>query len=170
MQVSDAGSPPDQAGSGDNQPLPPRCGPLCGAVATSQSVPGNRCRCEQGRTPKQANPTRAYGSVRTAFAISRRLAGARPTKPPTFAISGRHALAGWEVQPPLWLESPADPDGSTIPERIPYALESPQRLAVDAGVVNQAGAVSDRMSMRQPVSRAASRAFWPSRPMASESW
>ena len=32
-----------------------------------------------------------------------------------------------------------------------------------------AGAVSDRMSMRQPVSRAASRAFWPSRPIASDS-
>lgn len=31
-------------------------------------------------------------------------------------------------------------------------------------------AVSDRMSIRQPVSRAARRAFWPSRPMASESW
>jgi hypothetical protein len=26
------------------------------------------------------------------------------------------------------------------------------------------------MSMRHPVSRAASRAFWPSRPIASESW
>jgi hypothetical protein len=32
-----------------------------------------------------------------------------------------------------------------------------------------APAVSLRMSMRQPVSRAASRAFWPSRPIASES-
>ena len=29
---------------------------------------------------------------------------------------------------------------------------------------------SGRMSMRHPVSRAASRAFWPSRPIASESW
>ena len=32
------------------------------------------------------------------------------------------------------------------------------------------GAVSERMSMRQPVSRAAKRAFWPSRPMASDNW
>ena len=31
-------------------------------------------------------------------------------------------------------------------------------------------AASERMSMRQPVSRAASRAFWPSLPIASESW
>ncbi len=30
--------------------------------------------------------------------------------------------------------------------------------------------VSERMSIRQPVSRAASRAFCPSRPMASDSW
>ena len=29
---------------------------------------------------------------------------------------------------------------------------------------------SGRMSIRQPVSRAASRAFWPSLPMASDSW
>jgi len=29
---------------------------------------------------------------------------------------------------------------------------------------------SDLMSMRQPVSRAASRAFWPSFPIASDSW
>ena len=32
------------------------------------------------------------------------------------------------------------------------------------------GASSERMSMRQPVSRAARRAFWPSLPIASESW
>ena len=33
-----------------------------------------------------------------------------------------------------------------------------------------AGAASDRISMRQPVRRAARRAFWPSRPMARDSW
>jgi hypothetical protein len=42
-------------------------------------------------------------------------------------------------------------------------------LEVTAARVNQPGAVSGRMSIRQPVSRAASRAFWPSRPMASDS-
>ncbi len=31
-------------------------------------------------------------------------------------------------------------------------------------------AASDRMSIFQPVSRAASRAFWPSLPMASDNW
>ena len=34
----------------------------------------------------------------------------------------------------------------------------------------QASAVSGRMSMRQPVRRAASRAFCPSRPIASDNW
>ena len=40
-----------------------------------------------------------------------------------------------------------------------------------AGAVSVASSsASEWMSMRQPVSRAASRAFWPSRPIASESW
>jgi hypothetical protein len=39
-----------------------------------------------------------------------------------------------------------------------------------AGSGAAAGAVSDTMSIFQPVSRAASRAFWPSLPIASESW
>jgi hypothetical protein len=34
---------------------------------------------------------------------------------------------------------------------------------------DHSGAVSERMSIRQPVRRAASRAFWPSRPMARDS-
>jgi hypothetical protein len=47
--------------------------------------------------------------------------------------------------------------------------------AVSAAEVRGAGAdaptaPSERMSIRQPVSRAASRAFWPSLPMASDSW
>jgi hypothetical protein len=42
--------------------------------------------------------------------------------------------------------------------------------AAVAGTELSAGATSGRMSMRQPVSRAARRAFCPSRPMASESW
>jgi hypothetical protein len=42
------------------------------------------------------------------------------------------------------------------------------QLEREGGEESQAGAVSERMSIRQPVSRAASRAFWPSRPMASD--
>ncbi len=43
---------------------------------------------------------------------------------------------------------------------------SPSRSRSASGAVS----VSGRMSMRQPVSRAARRAFWPSLPMASDSW
>jgi hypothetical protein len=44
--------------------------------------------------------------------------------------------------------------------------------AVDpaGGPLGGSAASSERMSMRHPVSRAASRAFWPSLPMASDSW
>jgi hypothetical protein len=77
--------------------------------------------------------TRAACTARSASRLlsqdgSRVLMG---LKHPTFAVS-RGALAGWEVQPPLWLEGPTDPDGPTIQERIPNALQGPQRLAVDA--------------------------------------
>ena len=84
------------------------------------------------------------------FAVSGRLpdaVGAEPThvlpsqddsqlparqNPPTFAISRGRALAGGEVQPPLWLEGPANPISSTFHQRIPYALERPQGLPIDA--------------------------------------
>jgi hypothetical protein len=49
--------------------------------------------------------------------------------------------------------------------------EAVYRQVVDAASAGPAAsAASDRMSMRQPVSRAASRAFCPSFPMASDSW
>jgi hypothetical protein len=56
-----------------------------------------------------------------------------------------------------------DRDGHAGPQ--PAAGSSPAAPAA-AG----AGAVSGRMSIRQPVSLAARRAFWPSLPIASESW
>jgi len=40
--------------------------------------------------------------------------------------------AGREMQPPLRLEVPTDPDGSAVQQRISYAFECPQRLTVDA--------------------------------------
>jgi hypothetical protein len=167
MPASDAGRPLGRAGSGDGQSRSHCRGPLCGAVPTSRSSPGNRCRCEQARTPKQANSCSSLlSSLRAALAISGRLPsaiGPQPTRvghlrttpkcnwapthprwpsqddsqvqlgpnPPAFAISRRHALAGWGVQPPLWLERPADLFRSTRHQRIPYALERPQGLAID---------------------------------------
>ncbi len=59
------------------------------------------------------------------------------------------------------------PDGLTRgagPQVYPPAGPGP------AGPAGLAGPLSGRMSMRQPVSRAARRAFCPSRPMAKDSW
>ena len=51
--------------------------------------------------------------------------------------------------------------------RLGSASDVLARLAEGAAL---AASASLWMSMRQPVSRAASRAFWPSRPIASDSW
>ena len=53
------------------------------------------------------------------------------------------------------------------------ASSPPWATAVSASVTGSSGttgAASERMSIRQPVRRAASLAFWPSLPIASESW
>ncbi len=42
--------------------------------------------------------------------------------------------------------------------------------AAEMTAIDGSGASSDRMSMRHPVILAASRAFWPSLPIASDSW
>lgn len=51
-----------------------------------------------------------------------------------------------------------------------YLLDHPRGSAGAAERCGAATGVSGRMSMRHPVSRAARRAFWPSFPIASESW
>lgn len=50
----------------------------------------------------------------------------------SLAVSGRLASAGREVQSPLWLESPADPDCSALQQGISYSLQCPERLLIDA--------------------------------------
>ena len=45
-----------------------------------------------------------------------------------------------------------------------------RRTASSQPAVADGRLVADRMSIRQPVSRAARRAFWPSLPIASDSW
>ena len=50
------------------------------------------------------------------------------------------------------------------------AVDGLSEHCAEAGVASCRSAVSGRMSIRQPVSLAASRAFWPSLPMASDSW
>ena len=53
---------------------------------------------------------------------------------------------------------------------LPYSSIRPASSASWKARCSSANWDSDLMSMRQPVSRAARRAFWPSRPMASDSW
>jgi hypothetical protein len=71
---------------------------------------------------------------------------------------------------------PGEVRGTREPRAASYAsAEAPAALAASPAEARGAGAEaptapSERMSMRQPVSRAASRAFCPSLPMASESW
>ena len=58
---------------------------------------------------------------------------------------------------------------STVSARLAYRAGRALRL-VDDGTAGYATAASDLISMRQPVSLAASLAFCPSLPIASESW
>jgi hypothetical protein len=59
-------------------------------------------------------------------------------------------------------------DGAPVPAGALGGTEADEDLA--DGAEASGGWASDLMSIRQPVSRAASRAFWPSLPMASDSW
>ena len=79
----------------------------------------------------------------------------RPAIRPTTPDAGAHRVAGPE-------SSPVGPHQSTA-----YGRRGASWALVGACAVPS---VSGRMSIRQPVSFAASRAFWPSRPMASDSW
>ena len=71
-----------------------------------------------------------------------------------------------------------DGPGPSVAQRPPRSLPAPgarrstgQPTDSDSGAPDvERGSASLRMSIRQPVRRAASRAFWPSLPMASDSW
>jgi hypothetical protein len=85
-----------------------------------------------------------------------------------------------DVRPPPWLlpttvrlrnSVPRDDSQQPVLRATrPAADAGADRVAHPGAGAGAAASVSGRMSMRQPVSRAASRAFWPSRPIASESW
>jgi hypothetical protein len=85
-----------------------------------------------------------------------------------------HATARYagSVRDPPRTSLPADrpctePAGHTRSLRLPSGRRAPQPDVASAGAT---GASSERMSIRQPVSRAASRAFCPSLPIANDSW
>ena len=96
---------------------------------------------ECSRTPRRSSPTQSRGKpLRPTSQID---ASRLKTANDVFSSRQRHSLAV-----------------SRRPTRISASGMSAQ---------DHSGAVSERMSIRQPVSRAASRAFWPSRPMARDS-
>jgi N utilization substance protein A len=73
------------------------------------------------------------------------------------------------------LEAPEIADGTVEIAAIAREAGHRTKIAVRATVAGPVsgsggGSVSDRMSMRHPVSLAARRAFWPSLPMASDNW
>ena len=104
------------------------------------------CRYEHEHDPECSRTRAAAVNTICGNLFGRRLGSTR-------AVSRRLARV---QQPPKTLVSRL----KTANARFPRARMSAQ---------DHAGAVSERMSIRQPVSRAASRAFWPSRPMASDS-
>jgi hypothetical protein len=120
-----------------------------------QGIPGRGARAHHAPASVDAHPEQAFHrrrrpeggqARRRADGIPRRCAGGRvhrlPRSVPLVApCSDRRTRAGQSAA-----------GGSS------------------AGWDTGTGAVSGRISMRHPVSRAASRAFWPSRPMANDSW
>jgi hypothetical protein len=61
----------------------------------------------------------------------------------------------------------SSPSGARVPNWRGTDADGP---AGNTAYLSRAPAASETMSIRQPVSLAASRAFWPSLPMARESW
>ena len=121
-----------------------------GDEAESSSAP-DRDHAQQlgGRC---ASPTTHTGALRPRASYHDKV---YPYRPP-------NSLPGWLTRGP--------PGGSP---RTPSAAHS--ELASGSGTSGAERAcdgfsVSGRISIRQPVSRAANRAFWPSRPIANESW
>lgn len=139
--------PSASAGSG-----PPRC--------------GNRCTCA------------AAVAAMTRWIFSRIRFTTMHSGPQTsLARFGISWSVPWDTWSSLRSRRPAGPVRQAK-DRRPRAVGSPRggcqracgRDGLMAGCCYSAGTASETMSMRQPVSLAARRAFCPSLPMASESW
>ena len=126
----------------------------------------------------------SISAVRPAARASARLNGSRGSDASRFRagtnmktiLSAPGVLAAvvnticWEPCAPVSDRRESSQDGShVLRSRQRHSLAVSRRQTQMTSAEDQAGAVSERMSIRQPVSRAASRAFWPSRPMASDS-
>ena len=114
-------------------------------------------------------PTRRIGNKLAPGRHDAKQLGLSRTLPTSYARShrgadmrhrGRSAICG-QVYRVAESAAPATLSGATL---------SGAALSGAALSAAAAGAVSETMSIFQPVSRAASRAFWPSLPIASDSW
>ena len=159
-----------RAGSGMSRNRPP-AGPASPATATILS---SSCAGARFRQPTQV---RTQGAFRASAAFIALCVTGKCIAPPAgTVISGvpivnvslstlgsfpPALLGGWwgpRAGPVGGVETRGQRDGTLLP------------AAGSLPAVGRSGSASDRMSIRQPVSRAASRAFCPSRPIASESW
>ncbi len=159
----------------------------CGAVPWCPALPspGRPGGTPDGGSPDRDRPVRGAHTLpdRAAYREDRGRTRPRPAPyaadhpgphahgtPHRFA-EGMHEHASGQTQFSLPPRTPCPlrgkgPPGST------YSAFSPARRVGDRHIRSPADSVSvsGRMSIRQPVSRAASRAFCPSLPIARESW
>ena len=120
---------------------------------------GGRARAGRAGTPGAARPARG-----------RRGRGAGGRRGRAVGARGRGRASRRARRPAAGRRPGPAPAPDARADRVGHAGLSPARCRRPPGTLRGAGATSGRMSMRQPVSRAASRAFCPSRPIASDSW
>ncbi len=151
---------------GRTRPRPPRCA----AARSWPPAPGTPRRCAQG--------VRGHASGQTRFSLPPRTdstPGGRKSNGCCRDLDrdhrGDHVVLLW------WLNvteghriparsRPESPTRCAAPAPSPSGARTGDRAQPSAGCCS----VSGRMSMRQPVRRAARRAFWPSLPIARDSW
>jgi len=156
-----------------------------------QSRLGCTCAPRPGAEPDGSGTTRTVSASRTTTTRSSsdldartrqpthirigcgRVFGSRPVRPTLGECTQRSQAAGFGRRRRPWPRSADIATARKIDVSTPYPVDEPAGVSGPAsGADSMPGwpaAVSGRMSIRQPVSRAASRAFCPSRPIARDS-
>lgn len=118
--------------------------------------------------PESTGKRPALGRTFEAFQIGVHIRP--PTRHPSVQVGHEgHTHHDHPNQVTLWCPLPATHTGAQ--RRTPGVYPShAAQAAAGGGESGPPGPLSGRISIRQPVIRAASRAFWPSRPIAKDSW